>query len=92
MYQWRDRMIRFEISKDYTNNCISITDQKDELKTSFGSDIILSPLEDAETVIQHLNLRECIIKGLCQALRDNGFEDEDIQYIIDSAVEDFDYE
>lgn len=84
--------VRYEINKDYTNDCVTVVDSRDELKNSFGSDIVLSPLEDAETVINHLNLRECIIKELCSALHDTGFCDEDIQYIIDSAVEDFGYD
>jgi len=78
---------RYEISKDYSNDCITLTDNEDKLKTSFGSEIILSPLEDAETVINELNIQYSINKMLIEHLQ--MYEDiEDIKYWIEDIRED----
>ena len=78
---------RYEISKDYSNDCITITDNEDKLKTSFGSEIILYPLEDAETVIDELNIQTAINKMLIEHLQ--MYEDiEDIKYWIEDIRED----
>lgn len=78
---------RCEISRDYSNDCITITDNEDKLKTSFGSEIILSPLEDAEAVINELNIQTAINKMLIEHLQ--MYEDiEDIKYWIEEIRED----
>ena len=78
--------MRYKSSKDYTNDCLTICDEEDELKTDFGSEIILSPLEDALTVVNELNRKEAIIKVLYESLL--SYEDEqDIEYWIKEAVE-----
>ena len=82
-------MVRYRYSKDYTNDCITVCDKKEELKTSFDSDITLAPLDDAITVVDELNKKECIIHELKQTLRDNHFCDEDIDYIIASALDNY---
>lgn len=84
--------MRYNYSKDYGNDCITVCDKKEELKTSFGSDIVLSPLEDAITVINELNKKECTIHELKQVLRDNHFTDEDIDYILASALDNYEGE
>ena len=85
-------MVRYNYSKDYTNDCITVCDKKEELKTSFDSDICLYPMEDAIRVIEELNKKECIIHGLKQTLRDNHFCEEDIDYVIAAALEDYEEE
>lgn len=78
---------RCEISRDYSNDCITITDNEDKLKTSFGSEIILAPLEDAETIIHELNIQCAINKMLIEHLEH--YEDiEDIRYWIEDIRED----
>lgn len=82
-------MVRYKVSKDYTNDCITVCDSKDELKTSFDSDLCLYPMEDAITVIEELNKKECTIHELKQVLKDNHFTDEDIDYILASALDNY---
>lgn len=84
--------MRYKFSKDYGNDCITVCDSKDELKTSFDSDITLAPMEDAITIVNELNKKECIIHELKQTLRDNHFCEEDIDYIINSALDNYEEE
>jgi len=82
-------MVRYKTSKDYTDDCITICDEKEELKTSFGSEIVLYPLDDALLVVDELNKKDTIIKVLYDALLN--YEDkQDIEYWIDEAIEDLD--
>lgn len=85
-------MVRYKYSKDYSNDCITVCDKKEELKTSFDSDITLAPMEDAITVINELNKKECINHELKQTLKDNYFTEEDIDYIISSALDNYEEE
>lgn len=84
--------MRYNYSKDYGNDCITVCDKKEELKTSFDSDITLAPMEDAIQVIEELNKKECTIHELKQVLRDNHFTDEDIDYILASALDNYEEE
>ena len=84
--------MRYTKDKDYSNDCLTIRDEKERLKTSYDSDITLAPLEDAEIVVNELNRNECVNRALKQTLKDNFFTDEDIQYIVDAANDDFEEE
>ena len=76
-------MNRFEYQKDTTDNCITLRDYQDKLKTSFDSEIILYPLEDAITVVNELNLMDKIINRLSRELTYNGYTTENIDEIIE---------
>lgn len=78
--------IRFETEEDTMNDCLTITDNQDQLKTSFDSDIILYPLEDASAVIRELNVQCAVNKMLIEELET--YEDiQDIMYWIQEIVE-----
>ena len=78
--------MRYKYTKNYLDDCITICDEKEELKTSFDSEIMLSPMEDAETVVFELNKKEAIIQVLYEALL--SYEDEqDIEYWMKEALE-----
>lgn len=80
---------RYKYQKDYENDCITICDEEDELKTSFDSEIILFPMEDAISVIDELNIQTAINKMLVEQLE--SYEDiEDIKYWIKEVRSDFD--
>jgi len=80
---------RYKYQKDIENDCITICDEEDELKTSFDSEICLYPLEDAITVIDELNIQTAINKMLIEQLEN--YEDiEDIKYWIEDIRSDFD--
>lgn len=82
-------MERYKYQKDIENDCITICDEEDELKTSFDSEICLYPLEDAITVIDELNIQTAINKMLIEQLEN--YEDiEDIKYWIEDIRSDFD--
>lgn len=80
-------MSRYTVDVDYKDDCITVTDEKEELTTSFGSEIILAPAEEAEIVINELNKKEVIIKVLYDALLVHE-DEQDIDYWIESALED----
>lgn len=83
--------MRYKYQKDYENDCITICDEQEELKTSYGSEIILYPLEDASIVIDELNRKEAIIRMLYDNLL-NYESEEDIKYWIAEAVDDVEEE
>ena len=70
---------RYKYQKDVSNDCITICDDEEELKTSFDSEIVLYPMEDAIRVIDELNIQTAINKMLIEQLE--SYEDiEDIKY------------
>ena len=79
--------VRFETSPDMMNDCLTVTDNEDKVKTGFDSEIILSPCEDAEAVIHELNIQCAIAKMLREQLEH--YEDpQDIDYWIKEVRED----
>ena len=79
--------VRFETDEDLENDCLTITDNQDQLKTAFDSDIILSPCEDAAIVIRELNIQCAVVSMLIEQLE--SYEDiQDIMYWIKEIVED----
>ena len=81
-------MNRFETSEDPMDDCITITDTEDELKSDFGSEIVLYPLDDAQLIIDELNIQCATVQMLKEQLE--SFEDEqDIEYWIKEIREDY---
>ena len=80
--------VRLHVDEDYENDCITITDNLEQLQTSFGSEIILSPREDAVTLVRELNIQYAVVSMLIEELETH--EDiEDIMYWIQEVVGDF---
>ena len=80
-------MVRFETSEDVENGCLTLTDNEDKLKTGFDSELVIAPLEDAELIVQELNVQCAINKMLREQLED--YEDPmDIDYWIKEVRED----
>ena len=80
--------VRLHVDEDYENDCITITDNLEQLQTSFGSEIILSPREDAVTLVNELNIQYAVVSMLIEELETH--EDiEDIMYWIQEVVGDF---
>lgn len=81
--------VRLHVDEDYENDCVTITDNLEQLQTSFGSEIILSPREDAATLVRELNIQYAVVSMLIEELET--YEDiQDIMYWIQEIVEDFD--
>ena len=79
--------IRFETTEDTMNDCITIIDNEEQLKTSFGSDIVLYPAEDASAVVDELNVQCAVNEMLIEHLE--RYEDpDDIMYWINEIMED----
>lgn len=79
--------VRFETQEDTMNDCLTVIDNEDRLKTGFDSEIILYPLEDASAVITELNIQCAINKMLREELET--YEDPmDIDYWIREVRED----
>lgn len=79
--------VRFETSPDMMNDCLTLTDNEDKLKTGFDSEIILYPLEDACAVIDELNV-QCAINKMLQEQLENYEDPMDIDYWIKEVRED----
>ncbi len=83
--------MRYEYKEDTMDDCITLTDNEDELKTAFDSEIILFPAEDAMTVINKLNYYEnflqALIKEVKQHLAYYDWSEEDFQRTIIEEVE-----
>lgn len=81
--------MRFEYSEDEENNCLTLYDNKEELKTSFDSEIILYPLEDAALVIDKLNWYEkyygFLVKELKMHLESYGWTEDDFKSVIEDV-------
>ena len=83
--------VRFETSEDVMNDCLTVTDNEDKVKTAFDSEIILYPLEDARAVVSELNVQCATVKMLREQLE--SYEDpQDIDYWIKEVREDIEYE
>ena len=79
--------VRFETEEDTINDCLTITDTRDQLKTSFDSDIVLYPAEDASSVVDELNVQCAVNEMLIEHLE--RYEDpDDIMYWINEIMED----
>ena len=80
---------RYEYDTDFENDCITLTDNKEELKTSFDSNIILFPMEDAITVVDKLNWYEKYYGLLVSMLKENleyeGWTEDDFKGLIEDV-------
>ena len=79
--------VRFDTVDDVENDCLTLTDNEEQLKTSFDSEIILYPLEDARAVIQELNVQCATVKMLREQLEYHE-DPQDIDYWIREVRED----
>lgn len=78
-------MKRYKYARDYENDCITLCDDEDELKTSFDSEIILSPLEDAITIVDKLNFYHLLTERLIEHLKYMEWTEQDIENEIESV-------
>ena len=81
--------MRYEYAEDVENDCITLTDNEEELKTSFDSEIMLWPMEDAITMIDKLNHYEnyygLLVKMLKEHLEYHGWTEEDFKGLIEDV-------
>lgn len=70
-------------------DCVTLIDNKDELKTSFDSEIVLYPAEDAMNVIDKLNWYEQYYGLLVKMLKENleyyGWGEEDFMSVLEDV-------
>ena len=78
-------MNRFETSEDPMDDCITITDTEDELKSDFGSEIVLYPLDDAVTIVDKLNWYELFVQMLKENLEYEGWSEDDFKGLIEDV-------
>lgn len=81
--------MRYETQEDLENDCLTLIDNKEELKTSFDSEIILFPLEDAQTVVDKLNWYEqyygLLVGMLKEHLEYHGWTEDDFKGVIEDV-------
>ena len=78
-------MSRYTYTTDDMNDCITLYDEEEELKTSFDSEIVLYPLDDSVTVIDKLNFYEALIKELKMHLEYYDWTDKDFKDVIEEV-------
>ena len=77
---------RFETSE--FEDTITVTDNKEELRNGFDSEIVLAPAEDAQLIVDELNIQCQIVEMLVKELET--YEDmQDIEYWIKEVREDY---
>ena len=79
--------VRFETVEDTENDCLTIQDNEDKVKNGFDSEIVLAPLEDAELIVQELNV-QCAIVAMLREQLENYEDPMDIDYWIREVRED----
>lgn len=77
--------MRYEYSEDVENDCITLTDNEYELKTSFDSEIVLYPIDGAEQVIDKLNWYEAVIKEMKMHLEYYDWTEKDFKDLIEDV-------
>ena len=80
-------MARYEYNEDLENDCITLIDNEDELKTDYDSEIILYPLDDAVTVVDKLNWYEAVVKEMKSHLEYYDWTEEDFKKTIIEEAE-----
>lgn len=78
-------MTRYECNEDLENDCITLVDNEDELKTDYDSEIVLYPLDDAITVVDKLNWYELLVKMLKENLEYEGWTEDDFKGLIEDV-------
>ena len=79
--------VRFDTTEDTMNNCLTVVDSREQLTTSFGSNIVLSPVEDAEVIVRELNIQCAVNEMLIEEL-EKFVDIDDIMYWISEVMED----
>ena len=78
-------MSRYTYTTDDMNDCITLYDEEEELKTSFDSEIVLYPLDDSVTVVDKLNFYEALVKELKMHLEYHDWTDKDFKDVIEEV-------
>ena len=78
-------MSRYTYTTDDMNDCITLYDEEEELKTSFDSEIVLYPLDDSVTVVDKLNFYEALVKELKMHLEYYDWTDKDFKDVIEEV-------
>ena len=78
-------MTRYEYNEDLENDCLTLVDNEDELKTDYDSEIVLYPLDDAKTVVDKLNWYELLVQMLKDNLEYEGWTEEDFKGLIEDV-------
>ena len=78
-------MSRYTYTTDDMNDCITLYDDEEELKTSFDSEIVLYPLDDSVTVVDKLNFYEALVKELKMHLEYHDWTDKDFKDVIEEV-------
>ena len=78
--------VRFETMEDTMNDCLTVIDNKDQLRNGFDSEIVIAPLEDASILVHELNIQCAVNKMLIEQL-ENYNDIEDIMYWIREVIE-----
>ena len=78
-------MTRYEYNEDLENDCLTLVDNEDELKTDYDSEIVLYPLDDAVTIVDKLNWYELFVQMLKENLEYKGWSEDDFKGLIEDV-------
>ena len=77
--------MRHETHEDSENDCLTLVDNEEELKTSFDSEIILLPLDGAEQVVDKLNWYEAVVKEMKSNLEYHGWTEDNFRLMLEDV-------
>lgn len=77
--------MRYESEIDNLNECVTLKDNNDELKSDFEADIVLYPIDDALSVIQKLNWYELLVEMMKEHLTYESWTEDDFKGLIEDV-------
>ena len=77
--------MRYETQEDIENDCLTLIDNEEELKTSFDSEIMLFPLDGAEQVVNKLNWYEAVVKEMKSNLEYHGWTEDNFRLMLEDV-------
>lgn len=72
--------MRYIVNEDLENDCLTVEDKQGLITNSFGSEsLMLTPIEDAEPIVDRLQFLECYVKELEMHLEYEGWSEKDFK-------------
>ena len=68
------------------NDCLTVTDNQEQLRNGFDSEIVLAPLEDASLIVRELNI-QCAVNTMLIEQLESYVDIQDIMYWIKEVIE-----
>lgn len=77
---------RFETSE--FEDTLTVTDNEEKLRNGFDSEIVIAPAEDAQAIIDELNI-QCLIVDMLKEQLEHYEDPQDVEYWIKEVRDDY---